>query len=460
VANTNKQSSDTICAIATPRGIGGVGIIRVSGPLVKNIAASISGEIPKPRFAHFSTFLNKNKEVIDQGISLYFPAPNSFTGEDVVEFQAHGGPIILDQLIQEVLLCGARIARPGEFSERAFLNNKIDLTQAEAIADLIESHSSEAARYAMRSLQGEFSKLINQLVSSVIELRVFVEAAIDFPEEEIDFLASSDVKNKLSTIKNELEKILSQAKVGTILKDGLSIVIVGEPNVGKSSLLNLFSGNASAIVTNIPGTTRDSLKELINLDGMPAYFIDTAGIRESSDIVEQEGIKRTWSAIKKADHILLLVDSSKELNLNDRSMWNDLKKEISDLRRVTLVKNKIDLTEQQSGSNYDAALGVNSISISVLEKQGIEDLVSHLKHISGFSINEEGGFIARRRHVDALDRAQKSLESAEEQLIQFKAGELLADDLSQAQLALSEITGEFSSDDLLGEIFSSFCIGK
>lgn len=460
MANTNKQSSDTICAIATPRGIGGVGIIRVSGPLVKNIAASISGEIPKPRFAHFSTFLNKNKEVIDQGISLYFPAPNSFTGEDVVEFQAHGGPIVLDQLIQEALLGGARIARPGEFSERAFLNNKIDLTQAEAIADLIESHSSEAARYAMRSLQGEFSKLINQLVSSVIELRVFVEAAIDFPEEEIDFLASSDVKNKLSTIKNELEKILSQAKVGSILKDGLSIVIVGEPNVGKSSLLNLFSGNASAIVTNIPGTTRDSLKELINLDGMPAYFIDTAGIRESSDIVEQEGIKRTWGAIKKADHILLLVDSSKELNLNDRSMWNDLKKEIGDLRRVTLVKNKIDLTEQQPGSKYDEALGVNSISISVLEKQGIEDLVSHLKHISGFSINEEGGFIARRRHVDALGRAQKSLEAAEEQLIQFKAGELLADDLRQAQLALSEITGEFSSDDLLGEIFSSFCIGK
>ncbi len=334
MANTSNQNFDTICAIATPRGVGGIGIIRVSGPLVKTIVAKISNEIPEPRFAHFSTFINSNKEVIDQGISLYFPAPNSFTGEDIVEFQAHGGPVILDQLIQEVLMCGARIARPGEFSERAFLNNKIDLAQAEAIADLIESHSSEAARYAMRSLQGEFSKLINELVLSVIELRVFVEAAIDFPEEEIDFLASSDVKNKLSALKVGLDKILSQAKTGSILKDGLSIVIVGEPNVGKSSLLNLLSGQASAIVTNIPGTTRDSLKELVSLDGLPAYFIDTAGLRDSSDIVEQEGMKRTWDAVKKADYILLLVDSSKELNLNHQSIWQELKKKINDLKEL------------------------------------------------------------------------------------------------------------------------------
>ena len=460
MANISNQHSDTICAIATPSGVGGVGIVRVSGPLVKTIATSVSGEIPKARYAHFSTFLNKDKDVIDQGISLYFPAPNSFTGEDVIEFQAHGGPVILDQIMQEVLACGARIARPGEFSERAFLNNKIDLTQAEAIADLIESHSNEAARYAIRSLQGEFSNLINILVSSVIELRVFVEAAIDFPEEEIDFLASSNVKEKLSLLRQELDKILAQAKIGSILKEGLSIVIIGEPNVGKSSLLNLLSGQASAIVTNIPGTTRDSLKELISLDGLPAYFIDTAGLRESSDIVEQEGIKRTWDAVKKADHILLLVDSTKELNLNNYSMWQELKKEIKDLKVVTLVKNKIDLIKQEPSCGFDDEIGINSVSISVLEKQGIEKLISHLKQIAGFSMNEEGGFIARRRHVDALNRAKKSLEQAEKQLLQFKAGELLADGLRQAQLALSEITGEFSSDDLLGEIFSSFCIGK
>jgi tRNA modification GTPase len=460
MVNISNQHSDTICAIATPSGVGGVGIVRVSGPLVKTVAKSVSGEIPKARYAHFSAFLNKDKDVIDQGISLYFPAPNSFTGEDVIEFQAHGGPVILDQIMQEVLACGARIARPGEFSERAFLNNKIDLTQAEAIADLIESHSNEAARYAIRSLQGEFSNLINVLVSSVIELRVFVEAAIDFPEEEIDFLASSNVKEKLSHLRQELDKILAQAKIGSILKEGLSIVIIGEPNVGKSSLLNLLSGQASAIVTNIPGTTRDSLKELISLDGLPAYFIDTAGLRESSDIVEQEGIKRTWDAVKKADHILLLVDSTKELNLNNYSMWQELKKEIKDLKVVTLVKNKIDLIKQEPSCGFDDEIGINSVSISVLEKQGIEKLISHLKQIAGFSINEEGGFIARRRHVDALNRAKKSLEQAEKQLLQFKAGELLADDLRQAQLALSEITGEFSSDDLLGEIFSSFCIGK
>jgi len=458
--NISNQNTDTICAIATPSGIGGVGIVRVSGPLVKVISAAIIGEIPPARYAHYSTFLTADKEVIDKGISLYFPEPYSFTGEDILEFQAHGGPIILDHLIQTILACGARIARPGEFSERAFLNNKIDLTQAEAIADLIESHSLTSAKYALRSLQGEFSTLINNLVSSVIELRVFVEAAIDFPEEEIDFLASSDVKDKLALLMQELDKILAQAKTGSILKEGLSIVIVGEPNVGKSSLLNLLSGQASAIVTNVPGTTRDTLKELINLDGLPAHFIDTAGLRESSDLIEQEGMKRTWDAVKKADHILLLMDSSKDENLNNYPMLQDLIKVIPDLDRITIVKNKIDLSKQEAIINFDNEIGIHCVSISVLKKQGIDNLISHLKQMSGFSINEEGGFIARRRHVDALNRAKGSLEKAQEQLIQYKAGELLADDLRQAQLALSEITGEFSSDDLLGEIFSSFCIGK
>ncbi len=458
--NISDQNSDTICAIATPSGIGGVGIVRVSGPLVKAIASAVIGEIPPDRFAHYSAFLNSKKEIIDKGISLFFPGPNSFTGEDVLELQAHGGPIILDQLIQIILEFGARIAKPGEFSERAFLNNKIDLTQAEAIADLIESHSITAAKYAMRSLQGEFSSLINGLVASVIELRVFVEAAIDFPEEEIDFLASSDVKEKLGFLMLELDKILTQAKTGSILKEGLSIVIVGEPNVGKSSLLNLLSGQTSAIVTSVPGTTRDTLKELINLDGLPVHFIDTAGLRESSDVVEREGIKRTWGAVKKADHVLLLIDSSKDSNLNDHPIWQDLIKDITDLDKITIVKNKIDLTTLKACSTFVTETGVHCLSISVLKKQGIENLISHLKLMAGFSINEEGGFIARRRHVDALNRAKESLMKAHEQLVKYRAGELLADDLRQAQLALSEITGEFSSEDLLGKIFSSFCIGK
>jgi len=451
--------TDTICAIATPRGVGGVGIIRISGPLTKTISAAVIGEVPPARYAFYSTFLDNNNKIIDKGLSLFFPAPNSFTGEDVIEFQAHGGPIILDQLMQTIISCGARIANPGEFSQRAFLNNKIDLTQAEAIADLINSHSSVAAQYALRSLQGEFSSLVNSLVSSVIELRVFVEAAIDFPEEEIDFLASDEVKNKLSSLIHGLDKILAQAKTGSILRDGFSIVIIGEPNAGKSSLLNLFSGQSSAIVTDIPGTTRDTLKEFINLDGLPVHIIDTAGLRESTDPVEQEGMKRTWDAIKKADHILLLTDSNKHFD-DQSAMWQNLVTEIPTLEKITLVKNKIDLNEQQAGINFDKKLGVYSVSVSVLKKNGIENLIAHLKGMAGFSLIEEGGFIARRRHIDALNRARSSLINAQNQLLQYRAGELLADELNQAQQSLNEITGEFSSDDLLGEIFSSFCIGK
>ena len=458
--NISRKSTDTICAIATPSGIGGVGIVRVSGPLTKLIIVNVIGKIPPPRYAQYSTFIDNNNEIIDKGISLFFPAPNSFTGEDVLELQAHGGPIILDQIIQAILASGARIARPGEFSERAFLNNKIDLTQAEAIADLIESHSVVAAKHALRSLQGEFSSLINALVASIIELRVFIEAAIDFPEEEIDFLASSDVKDKLILLLEELDKVLAQAKTGSILKEGLSIVIVGEPNVGKSSLLNLLSGQDSAIVTNVPGTTRDALKELIDLDGLPAHFIDTAGLRESSDIVEQEGMKRTWEAIKKADHILLLIDSNKEKILSNHPMLQELIKESPDLNKITIVKNKIDLNSQEAGISFNDKIKTYCVSVSVLKNHGIKNLISHVKRVSGFTINEEGGFIARRRHLDALNRAKTLIEKAQEQLLIFKAGELLADDLRQAQIALSEITGEFNSDDLLGEIFSSFCIGK
>lgn len=457
---SSEANIDTICAIATPSGIGGVGIIRVSGPLVKEIAASIVGEIPLARYAHFSVFRNANKETIDQGISLFFPAPASFTGEDVIEFQAHGGPVILDLMIQAVLECGARIARPGEFSERAFLNNKIDLAQAEAIADLIESHSVTAAKFALRSLQGEFSNLINQLLASIIELRVFVEASIDFPEEEIDFLNTGDVKNKLVSIQQELGGVLAQARTGSILKEGISIVIVGEPNVGKSSLLNLLSGQATAIVTDVAGTTRDTLKELINLDGLPVHIIDTAGLRVSSDIVEQEGIRRAWEAIKKADHVLFVVDGSGELKLKHNKVWQQLQNDADKLGKITLVKNKIDITKEQPGFSKENDIGLPCVAISALKKQGLDYLITQLKQAAGFLVTEEGGFIARRRHLDALKRAQQALQTAYEQLTEHKAGELLADDLRQAQQALSEITGEFSSDALLGEIFSSFCIGK
>lgn len=303
--------TDTICAIATPAGKGGVSIIRVSGPDTLIIAEKILGFLPKPRFAHYGSFFSSTKEIIDTGIALFFPGPNSFTGENVLELQAHGGPFLIDFLLSEVLLNGARLARPGEFSERAFLNNKIDLIQAEAIADLIDSQSAQASKNALRSLQGEFSNLINLLVSSITELRIYVEAAIDFPEEEIDFLNSGNVQERLSKIQLELNAVLSQAKQGSILKEGLRVVIAGEPNAGKSSLLNVLSGQSSAIVTDVAGTTRDILKEHINIDGMPLHIIDTAGLRLSEDQVEKEGIKRAWTEIKNADRILLVVDSNK-----------------------------------------------------------------------------------------------------------------------------------------------------
>ncbi len=453
-------SSDTICAIATPSGLGGVGIVRVSGPLTKTIVNSIVGKIPTARFAHFSSFFDTNQELIDNGICLFFPGPNSFTGEDVLEFQVHGGPIILDQLIQTLVTLGARLARPGEFSERAFLNDKIDLAQAEAIADLIESHSVEASKYALRSLQGEFSNLINSLVESITNLRVFVEAAIDFPEEEIDFLQSGEVKNKLVFIQEELDQVLAQARTGQILKEGISIVIVGEPNAGKSSLLNLLSGQSSAIVTDVAGTTRDTLKELITVDGLPLHIIDTAGLRESDDPVEKEGIKRTWLEVKKADYIFLLVDSSRYDGLENNSIWKQLGKELGSTNNITLVRNKIDLTNEKANIGLQEDFGITSLAISAKEKQGIDLLIAHLKETAGFSNTEEGGFIARRRHLNALIRAKDALNAAFLQLTQNKAGELLAEDLREAQSALSEITGAFSSDDLLGEIFSSFCIGK
>ncbi len=451
---------DTICAIATPKGVGGIGVVRVSGPQVRQICKQIAGYLPPPRYAHYADFKNLKGELIDKGLALFFPGPHSFTGEDILELQGHGGPIILDQLLQAIIGLGARLARPGEFSERAFLNDKIDLAQAEAIADLIESHSVEASRYAMRSLQGEFSRLINQLLNDIIALRVYVEAAIDFPEEEIDFLQSAEVQEKLELIRSSLAKVIAQAGSGRILKDGLSIVIIGEPNVGKSSLLNLLSGQASAIVTDIAGTTRDTLRELINLDGMPLHIIDTAGLRDSDDLVEREGMKRAWQEIKQADHILWMLDAAASDTLKNSALWYQLQDEGIPNERISLIKNKIDLSGDTPKLCLEPSLQLSCIYMSARQNLGLEILSEHLKQVAGYSNLEEGGFIARRRHLDALQRANKALNTAFEQLTQHRAGELLAEDLRAAQQALSEITGKFTSDDLLGEIFSSFCIGK
>ena len=460
--------TDTIVAIATAPGRGGVGIVRVSGPDAKAIASLITDSQLAPRYASYGAFYEANSsintksdQVIDYGLTLFFPGPHSFTGEDVLELQAHGGPVILDYLLSEIIKLGARLARPGEFSERAFLNNKMDLTQAEATADLINSASLQAARNAVRSLQGQFSKKIMSLVEAVINLRVYVEAAIDFPEEEIDFLADGKVSSDLDTILNQLNRVFSEAKQGSLVREGMTVVIAGKPNAGKSSLLNALSGRDSAIVTEIEGTTRDVLREHIQIDGMPLHIIDTAGLRDSPDIIEQEGIRRAWEEINRADRILLVVDSTTSREIDPIKLIGDLGPDISNklssLDNVTIVHNKADL----SGQAIEIVEAEQTlITLSAKDDQGIELLRQHLKTCMGYDGAGEGGFTARRRHLDALTNAQEALYAGQQQLLSYGAGELLAEDLRHCQNALSEITGEFSSDDLLGKIFSSFCIGK
>jgi len=444
------QNIDTIAAIATPPGRGGVGIIRVSGPLVKDISEKILGKVPKPRFADYLPFLDQNNEVIDSGLALYFVAPNSFTGEDVLELQGHGGPVVMDLLLQQVMDLGARVANPGEFSERAFLNDKVDLAQAEAIADLIEAGSEQAAKSAIKSLQGEFSRWVDESVEALTHLRMYVEAAIDFPEEEIDFLSDGHVTKSLENILLEMEKIFTSAQQGVLLRDGMRVVLIGQPNTGKSSLLNALAGRDSAIVTHIAGTTRDVLREEINIDGMPLHVIDTAGLRESDDVVEQEGIKRTWIEIEQADRALMLVDDKTGITEEDEKIRRKLPKSLE----VTIVRNKIDLSKAVAAENG------HEISLSAKSGEGVELLRDHLKKIMGYTGLTEGVFLARRRHLDALTRAKEFVQNGQAQLQESKAGELLAEDLRQAQHALGEITGFVSSDALLGKIFSSFCIGK
>ncbi len=448
----------TIVALATPAGRGGVGIVRVSGPLASQIASSMLGHCPKPRYAHYGPFYALDGSLLDQGIGLFFAGPHSFTGEDVLELQGHGGPVVMDMLIENCLALGARLARPGEFSERAFLNDKLDLAQAEAISDLINAANTAAARSALNSLQGEFSKLVDNLVSKVLQLRIYVEAAIDFPDEEIDFLADGVVADRLSSIRTELANLLAKAQQGALMRDGMTVVIAGRPNAGKSSLLNALAGRETAIVTDIEGTTRDLIKEQIHIDGMPLHLIDTAGLREAPDQVEQIGIERAWQAIAEADQILLLVDSSQSPSLDAEHIWPEFIHRLNQPSNLTLVRNKVDISQEPTGFYQDCPQP--TLGISAKQGLGLDELREHLKQLMGYQGMREGAFMARRRHLDALLRAQQFLESGAEALADALAGELLAEDLRAAADSLGEITGRISADDLLGHIFSSFCIGK
>jgi tRNA modification GTPase len=452
-------STDTIAALATAPGRAGVGIIRVSGPAVKTVAQAILHKLPKPRYADYLPFYDANTQVLDQGIALYFPGPNSFTGEDVLELQGHGGPVLLDMLLKQVLaLPNVRIARPGEFSERAFLNDKLDLAQAEAIADLIDASSEQAARSAMQSLQGEFSRRIHELVEKVIYLRMYVEAAIDFPDEEIDFLSDGKVAADLAEIIDYLASVKKQAAQGSILREGMKVVIAGRPNAGKSSLLNALAGREAAIVTEIAGTTRDVLREHIHIDGMPLHIIDTAGLRDATDQVEQIGIARAWQEIEQADRVLFMVDSTTTNATDPHDIWPDFIDRLPASLGVTVIRNKADLTGEPMSPGHSGKAPVYRLSAKT--GAGIDALREHLKQCIGFDASVEGSFLARRRHLDALDRAAEHLAIGQEQLHSFIAGEILAEELRLTQQHLNEITGEFSSDDLLGRIFSSFCIGK
>ncbi|MCE9679652.1 tRNA uridine-5-carboxymethylaminomethyl(34) synthesis GTPase MnmE [Shewanella sp. AS1] len=453
------MTTDTIVAQATAPGRGGVGIIRISGDKASEVAHSVLGHLPKTRYADYCDFKDAQGQVIDQGIALFFKAPNSFTGEDVLELQGHGGQIVLDMLIKRVMETkGVRIAKPGEFSEQAFMNDKLDLTQAEAIADLIDATSEQAAKSAVNSLQGEFSTQVHELVEQVTNLRLYVEAAIDFPDEEVDFLSDGKIAGSLNRIIDKLTLVQSSAKQGAIIREGMKVVIAGRPNAGKSSLLNALAGKESAIVTEIAGTTRDVLREHIHLDGMPLHIIDTAGLRDTTDTVEQIGIERAWAEINSADQVLFMVDGTTTDAVDPHDIWPDFIDRLPKNLGVTVIRNKADLTGEALTTTEDH--GHKVFRLSAKTGLGVEELKIHLKTLMGYQSNLEGGFIARRRHLEALELASSHLLLGKEQLEVYQAGELLAEELRMCQLALSEITGQFTSDDLLGKIFSSFCIGK
>jgi tRNA modification GTPase len=453
-------SKDTIAAIATAQGRGGVGIVRVSGPKARQLADAITRRELQPRHAHHGPFHDENGAHLDEGLALFFPGPHSFTGEDVLELHGHGGPVVLDMLLRRCVTLGCRLARPGEFSERAFLNDKLDLAQAEAIADLIEASSEQAARNAVRSLQGAFSKRVEALTEGLVQLRIYVEAAIDFPEEEIDFLADGLVLSRLDALRNALSEVQREADQGALIREGMTLVIAGRPNAGKSSLLNLLAGREAAIVTSVAGTTRDVLKEHIHIDGMPLHVIDTAGLRDTGDIVERIGVERAVRAIESADRILLVVDSNSPEASDPHSLWPEFMDVAPPRNKITLIRNKADLSGEPTGLEI-APTGEAVLTLSALDNhEGLRLLRDHLKTVMGYEHTTEGHFSARRRHLDALRQAQQYLDHGRDQLVDAAAGELLAEDLRMAQQALGEITGAFTSDDLLGRIFTSFCIGK
>lgn len=446
------NTADTIAAIATPPGRGGIGVLRISGTGVRDLTVALFGSIPTPRHATLQIFRDAEGLPLDRGLALFFAGPASFTGEDLLEFQAHGGPVLMDMLLARVLQLGARQALPGEFTQRAFLNDKLDLAQAEAIADLIDSGSTQAARAAMRSLRGEFSRRARQLSDSIVEARMHVEAAIDFPEEEIDFLADQALRRRLEQLTGAVTETLKEAQQGALLQEGMTVVIAGRPNAGKSSLLNALAGHEAAIVTPIPGTTRDVLRERITVDGMPLHVIDTAGLRDTQDPIESEGIRRARIEIGKADRLLYVIDSTEPTR--DRELERDLAELDSEID-VTLIYNKIDLARPPELSTRR-----DKVLLSARTGAGVEELRQHLKACMGWRESSATTFSARRRHLDALIRVQRHVDVALQLLSEKRAGELMAEELRLAQNDIGEITGELTSDDLLGKIFSSFCIGK
>ena len=442
---------NTIAAIATAAGRSGIGVVRISGPRLEPLIKSLVGKSLAPRQAVLADFRDARGEVIDQGLALFFPAPHSYSGEDVLELHGHGGPVVLRELLKRCLELGARAARPGEFTERAYLNDKLDLAQAESVADLIDAATAEAAKSALRSLQGAFSQRIEALTRIVIELRMLVEATLDFPEEEIDFLKQADAEGKLASARAQLQEVLAASQQGSLLREGIHVVLAGQPNVGKSSLLNRLAGEELAIVTEIPGTTRDAIRQTINLDGIPVHVIDTAGLRESSDPVEKIGIARTWAAIEEADLVLLLLDVTQGENAADHSILAQLPKA---LPRIT-VMNKIDLVGRAPA--VERVPESTRVWLSAKTGAGVGELRQAILQIVGWRAHGEGIFMARERHVQALERAASHLENAGRQGGKL---ELFAEELRLAQEAMGAITGEYTSEDLLGEIFSRFCIGK
>ena len=461
----NKQqrsiiSNDTIVAPATPPGKGGVGIVRVSGANAKHIAETICNKELTNRYAHFATFFDKDKNPIDEGIALFFQKPHSFTGEDVFEMQVHGSVFVIDILLKEACRIGARLAKPGEFSERAFLNNKLDLSQAEAISDLINSTSEQAARNALNSLQGVFSKKVNNLQNELINLRMHIEATIDFSEEEIDFLTDHHICKHTNDLISNLEQLINTANQGVIIQEGITVVIAGKPNAGKSCLMNQLTESDTAIATEIAGTTRDTIKETIQIDGLPLHIIDTAGLRETDDIIEKIGIEKTYNEIKKAGYLLLIIDSITDSLDSVESFISEISDylgiELSS-KKIIIVYNKIDLTHLKP-----TVYKINNnhvVNISAKNGCGIDILKNYLKKVIGYQ-QSEGTFTARRRHLEALKQTLQHIKEGKVAIQELSSIEIMAEQLRIAQNELSKITGEYTNEDLLGDIFSNFCIGK